>query len=51
MTDRILLLYTDPGTGAMLWQLLTAAVIGAAFYFRHYTIKIKEVFSARFNKK
>lgn len=33
--------YTDPGTGAMLWQLLAAALIGGAFYFRHYAARIK----------
>jgi hypothetical protein len=37
----LILLYTDPGTGAMLWQLMVAAFIGAAFYFRHYAAKIK----------
>ena len=36
-----LLLYTDPGTGAMLWQLMAAAFIGGAFYFRHYAAKIR----------
>jgi hypothetical protein len=36
-------LYTDPGTGAMLWQLLAAAFIGGAFYFRHYLARIKGI--------
>ncbi|HEV2021146.1 MAG TPA: hypothetical protein VGQ94_01315 [Terriglobales bacterium] len=26
--------YTDPGSGALLWQTLVAAFIGAGFYFR-----------------
>ncbi len=26
--------YTDPGSGALLYQLLLAAVVGASFYFR-----------------
>jgi hypothetical protein len=26
--------YVDPGTGAMLWQLTAAAVIGSLFYVR-----------------
>jgi hypothetical protein len=26
--------YTDPGTGAMLWQLLVGAAIGSMFYLR-----------------
>lgn len=44
-------LYTDPGTGAMLWQLLAAAFVGLAFYFRHYVSKIRVVFTAMKNKK
>jgi hypothetical protein len=26
--------YTDPGTGAMAWQLLMAGCVGGLFYFR-----------------
>ena len=26
--------YTDPGSGALLWQALVAAFVGAGFYFR-----------------
>lgn len=44
-------LYTDPGTGAMLWQLAAAAFIGLAFYFRHYTSRIKILFTALKKKK
>ncbi len=51
MFGSYVLLYTDPGTGAMLWQLLAAGFIGAAFYFRHYTSKIKDRFAAIKNKK
>ncbi len=28
------LAYVDPGTGALLWQLLMAGFVGLAFYFR-----------------
>lgn len=28
------LAYTDPGSGAMLWQVMSAAVVGGLFYFR-----------------
>jgi hypothetical protein len=28
--------YTDPGSGAMLWQMLTAAMVGGVFYFRRF---------------
>jgi hypothetical protein len=34
MTSFILLLYADPGSGALVWQLLVGAFIGAMFYFR-----------------
>lgn len=44
---RLILLYTDPGTGAMIWQLLVAAGLGAAFYFRHYFSRVRALFSAR----
>jgi hypothetical protein len=47
VTITCLLLYTDPGTGAMLWQLLAASLIGVAFYFRHYLAKIKSVFGSK----
>ena len=26
--------YTDPGTGALIWQMLVAGFVGFAFYFR-----------------
>ena len=28
--------YTDPGSGALLWQAMVAAFIGAGFYFRKF---------------
>ena len=43
----MLLLYTDPGSGAMIWQLLVAAGLGAAFYFRHYFTKVRELVARR----
>jgi hypothetical protein len=29
--------YTDPGSGALLWQILVAGFVGALFYFRRIT--------------
>ena len=40
-------LYTDPGTGAMVWQLLVAAGLGAVFYFRHYIGRLRALLSDR----
>jgi hypothetical protein len=28
------MLYTDPGSGALLWQVLAAGAVGAMFYIR-----------------
>ena len=36
-TERQAAAYADPGTGAMLWQLLAAAAVGATFYVRKVT--------------
>lgn len=33
--------YADPGTGAMIWQLLSAAFVGAMFYCRRFLTSIK----------
>lgn len=32
----VVLLYTDPGTGALILQLLAAALIGSMFYLRKF---------------
>ena len=29
--------YTDPGSGALLWQILVAGFVGALFYVRKFT--------------
>jgi hypothetical protein len=34
MTERPAYGYTDPGSGALIWQALMAALVGASFYFR-----------------
>jgi hypothetical protein len=33
--------YTDPGSGALIWQMLMASFVGAAFYFRKFTSWLK----------
>ena len=35
-TERQAQGYTDPGTGAMIWQMLAAAAVGVLFYFRRF---------------
>jgi hypothetical protein len=29
--------YTDPGTGALIWQMVAAGFVGVMFYFRRIT--------------
>jgi hypothetical protein len=29
--------YTDPGTGALIWQMVAAGFVGVLFYFRKIT--------------
>jgi hypothetical protein len=29
--------YTDPGTGALIWQMVAAAFVGVVFYLRKFT--------------
>jgi len=41
-TERKACAYTDPGTGAMIWQMLVAGFVGAAFYFRRFTTWFKK---------
>jgi hypothetical protein len=41
-SNIILLFYTDPGTGSLIWQLLLASVIGGVFYVRHMARRVKE---------
>jgi hypothetical protein len=33
-TERQAYAYTDPGSGALIWQMIGAAILGAGFYFR-----------------
>jgi hypothetical protein len=39
------LLYTDPGTGTLILQLLIAAFFGALFYIRYFAKRIGGFFS------
>jgi hypothetical protein len=40
-TERELRAYTDPGTGALIWQALVAGFVGLAYYFRRFAYKLK----------
>ena len=38
------LLYVDPGSGGYLIQVIIAAILGIAFYFKNIWLKIKSFF-------
>jgi len=40
-------LYTDPGSGALVWQLLVASFVGGLFYIRSFIRRISAKMSGR----
>jgi hypothetical protein len=40
-------LYTDPGSGALVWQLLVASFVGGLFYIRSFIRRIAGMMSGR----
>jgi hypothetical protein len=40
--SKSFLLYTDPGAGSSVWQLLLASFIGGAFYVRLFARRFKQ---------
>lgn len=44
---KLFLLYTDPGSGALLLQLLAATLLGGLFYIRKAKDKILRLFFKR----
>jgi len=45
------LFYTDPGSGALVWQLVLASFFGALFYARSFTRKITARLSSKRDRK
>ncbi|MFT3946179.1 MAG: hypothetical protein QM763_04320 [Agriterribacter sp.] len=43
------LLYIDPGSGSYLVQVIAAAVLGIAFYFKTFVAWIKSLFRGKRN--
>lgn len=41
-TEKEARAYTDPGTGALIWQMLVAGFVGALFYVRRFVSWIKQ---------
>jgi hypothetical protein len=40
-TEREACAYTDPGSGALIWQMAVAGLVGVSFYFRRITAWFK----------
>ncbi|HRO70336.1 MAG TPA: hypothetical protein PK951_08150 [Chitinophagaceae bacterium] len=45
------LLYIDPGSGSYLVQVIAAALLGVAFFFRNIKLYIQAFFSRLFKKQ
>jgi hypothetical protein len=43
----LFLLYTDPGSGALLLQILIAGLLGGVFYLRRFKEKIFRAFGSK----
>ena len=43
--------YVDPGSGAMIWQVLAAACLGSMFYVRKAVRKLRSIFSTQRDNK
>lgn len=46
----LLFLYTDPGSGALLLQILFAGLLGGVFYLRRFKEKLFRVFGSKKNQ-
>lgn len=47
---RVYLAYIDPGSGALLWQMITAAVVGALFYIKKVRLFFATIIRRIFKK-
>lgn len=41
ITEKDALAYADPGSGALIWQMIVASMVGALFYFRKFLSKLR----------
>jgi ABC-type xylose transport system permease subunit len=39
-TEKLAYAYTDPGSAALLWQIAVSSLIGVAYYFRKFIIRL-----------
>ena len=47
----VALLYADPGSGALVWQLVLASLVSGLFYARSLIGKVKTFASRKFRKR
>jgi hypothetical protein len=48
---QTILLYIDPGSGSYLIQVIVAAALGVAFFFKNIMLYVKHFFYKIFRKK
>jgi hypothetical protein len=48
---NFLALYADPGSGALIWQLLVGSLVGLAFYFRIFFKRLKGAISRKIGNR
>jgi hypothetical protein len=41
-TERVALAYTDPGSGALIWQMSSACLVGALFFMRRILNRFRQ---------
>jgi len=46
-TNLLVFLYADPGSGMLIWQLLTALFLGSVFHIRTISRRIREAVKNR----
>ena len=46
-TNLLAFLYADPGSGMLVWQLLTAVILGSLFHIKTIARKIREAIKNR----
>lgn len=51
LTEKSAYAYTDPGSGALIWQLLVAGAFSVMFYFRRFLIWIRNGKSKKLDEK
>jgi hypothetical protein len=46
----VAIVYADPGSGMLIWQLLIATLLGLLFYVKHIIGKVRSLFGSNRSK-